>query len=99
MQVTFRSPLSESETTKDISGKNLAAGLQYGSTAGHEPLIEWCEGLQAYSHGRFKGEGWRLSIGAGSQDLLYKVRILPGRSFIGFLNHNKVVLLHVEVHV
>lgn len=51
----------------------LAAGLQYGSTAGYEPFVAWIESLQAYAHRRHKGEGWRVSVGSGAQDLLYKV--------------------------
>jgi len=38
-------------------------------------LQNWMYGLQALSHGRKKGEGWAINIGAGSQDLLYKVRL------------------------
>ena len=31
-------------------------------------------GLQERSHGRKSGEGWRLTIGNGSQDLIFKVK-------------------------
>ena len=51
----------------------MAAALQYGSTGGYEPLVAWIESLQTLTHGRTKGEGWAISIGSGSQDLLYKV--------------------------
>lgn len=50
-------------------------GLQYGDTAGIKPLREWLYGLQEFSHGRKEGEGWSVSVGSGSQDLIYKVRI------------------------
>lgn len=56
-----------------LSSEALADGLQYGITAGYKPLVDWLEGLQAYSHGRKSHEGWRLSMACGSQDALYKV--------------------------
>ena len=31
-------------------------------------------GLQEHSHGRKRSEGWRVTIGTGAQDLIYKVR-------------------------
>ena len=71
---TARSPVDPSqETTARIDGEDLAESLQYGATAGYEKLVEWLYGLQAKSHGRAKGEGWRISVGSGSQDLIYKV--------------------------
>ena len=80
-QVTVRVPheggslVSIPEERKlEISDSRMADALQYGPTSGYEPLIAWLEGLQARVHGRTKGEGWRISIGSGSQDLLYKVR-------------------------
>ncbi|KAH8112713.1 PLP-dependent transferase [Phellopilus nigrolimitatus] len=90
LQVTVRAPSwgtssTPEETTLDISKESLAAGLQYGSTAGLEPLVSWVEGLQEYSHGRKQGEGWRVSMGSGSQDLLYKAfhaLINPGDSLL-----------------
>lgn len=72
---TARSPADPSrETAATIDGEDLAECLQYGPTAGYKKLMEWLYGLQAKSHGREKGEGWRISIGSGSQDLIYKVR-------------------------
>jgi tryptophan aminotransferase len=63
------------EQSISLSGKDLAAGLQYAPTGGLPRLLKWFIGLQALSHGRKSGEGWSLSIGSGSQDLIYKVRI------------------------
>jgi tryptophan aminotransferase len=61
------------ETTVELPSEHLAAGLQYGPTSGFAPLIKWAQGLQEYEHGRNSGEGWRVSMGNGSQDLIYKV--------------------------
>lgn len=69
-------PPEEPGTPLTISSEALADGLQYGLTAGYGPLIEWLMGLQAYSHGRRDGEGWRISTSCGSQDALFKVRTL-----------------------
>ncbi|KAN0092921.1 Pyridoxal phosphate-dependent transferase [Tylopilus felleus] len=55
-----------------LTGKDLAAGLQYGPTAGLPRLNEWFVGLQERMHGRTSSEGWRLTIGNGSQDVIYK---------------------------
>ncbi|KAG6330493.1 hypothetical protein ID866_8597 [Astraeus odoratus] len=55
-----------------ISGSDLTNGLQYAATAGLPRLIDWFIGLQARSHGRNSVEGWRLSVGNGSQDLIWK---------------------------
>ncbi|EJD07066.1 PLP-dependent transferase [Fomitiporia mediterranea MF3/22] len=91
LQVTVRNPTDGSETKLDISGSDISAGLQYGSTAGYEPLVEWVEGLQAYSHRRMRDEGWRISIGSGSQDLLYK-------AFHALVNPGDCVLIETPVY-
>lgn len=68
------------ETSYSISGQGVSEALQYSATSGIPSLIEWVTGLQEISHSRKKGNGWRVSIGAGSQDLVYKVRLpLPQR--------------------
>ncbi|KZT23122.1 PLP-dependent transferase [Neolentinus lepideus HHB14362 ss-1] len=70
---TARSPTDPStETSLELDKNELAEALQYGPTGGEPSLVNWVFGLQEYSHGRKRGEGWRVSIGAGSQDLLYK---------------------------
>ncbi|KAL4068895.1 pyridoxal phosphate-dependent transferase [Scleroderma yunnanense] len=58
--------------TVSLSGPDLASGLQYGATAGLPRLIDWFVGLQERSHGRTHNEGWRLSVGTRSQDLIWK---------------------------
>ncbi|KAH0832991.1 pyridoxal phosphate-dependent transferase [Lanmaoa asiatica] len=55
-----------------ITSADLAAGLQYGPTAGLPRLNEWFVGLQERVHGRKRSEGWRLTIGNGSQDMIFK---------------------------
>lgn len=56
-----------------LTSADLAAGLQYGPTAGLPRLNEWFVGLQERVHGRHRSEGWRLTIGNGSQDVIFKV--------------------------
>lgn len=74
IQLTSVSPSDPSrEIITEIRGESLAEGLQYGPTAGLPALLEWIYGLQELEHGRKKGEGWRVSIGGGSQDVIYKV--------------------------
>ena len=71
---TAKSPSNHQEEVKlTLDGDNLAQGLQYGDTAGLKPLLDWIGGLQEVNHGRKRNEGWRISIGSGSQDLIYKV--------------------------
>ncbi|OJA19236.1 hypothetical protein AZE42_13310, partial [Rhizopogon vesiculosus] len=83
---TIASPTDPSqEQSISLSGKDLSVGLQYCDTAGIPRLIEWFMGLQERSHGRKSGEGWRLTIGAGSQDLIYKAvnaLVNPGDSVL-----------------
>lgn len=74
IQLKARSPTDPGqEITTELDGKTLAEGLQYGPTAGIPSLIDWVYGLQEREHGRKKGEGWRVSIGSGSQDVIFKV--------------------------
>ncbi|KAI0080929.1 PLP-dependent transferase [Panus rudis PR-1116 ss-1] len=73
LELTSRSPTEPGkESTLRIEGAELAEGLQYGPTPGIPSLIEWATGLQEHVHKRKKGEGWRLSIGSGSQHVIYK---------------------------
>lgn len=89
---TARSPINpKEETVLTIEGNDLAQGLQYGPTAGAKQLIDWIEGLQEFSHGRKKNEGWCISIGAGSQDLIFK-------AVIALVNPGDSVLLESPVY-
>ena len=65
----------------------MEQALQYGPTTGIPSLVSWLSGLQTVFHSRRagasvgkqgqygEGEGWRLVIGNGSQDVLYKVSL------------------------
>lgn len=69
-----RSPSKpDEEVTLNLTGEELAQGLQYGDTAGIKPLLDWLHGLQEIIHGRKRHDSWRISVGSGSQDLIYKV--------------------------
>ncbi|KAF8972143.1 PLP-dependent transferase [Flammula alnicola] len=75
----------DEETTLMVDGADLAQGLQYGDTAGLKQLLDWIFRLQELNHGRKKDEGWRISIGSGSQDLIFKAvacLVNPGDSVL-----------------
>ncbi|KAH9813006.1 pyridoxal phosphate-dependent transferase [Melampsora americana] len=52
----------------------LDAALQYANTSGIPALLSWFIGLQKLSHhrGDHKQEGWRCSVGTGSQELMHR---------------------------
>ncbi|KIL62387.1 hypothetical protein M378DRAFT_187325 [Amanita muscaria Koide BX008] len=60
------------EATLTIDGKDLAESLQYGPTDGIKGLLKWLYGLQERMHGRKGDDRWKISVGSGSQDLIYK---------------------------
>ncbi|ESK86892.1 kynurenine alpha-aminoadipate aminotransferase [Moniliophthora roreri MCA 2997] len=63
----------ETDFHVQIEPNDLAMALQYTDTKGIPGLIKWIDGLQEKMHNRkATGEGWRVSVGAGSQDLIYK---------------------------
>ncbi|CCL98644.1 uncharacterized protein FIBRA_00646 [Fibroporia radiculosa] len=72
LQFTMRDPSSAEDIKLELTEGELHQGLQYTPTNGFEELREWVFGLQAFQHDRQKGEGWTVSIGAGSQDLIFK---------------------------
>ncbi|KDQ52638.1 hypothetical protein JAAARDRAFT_39888 [Jaapia argillacea MUCL 33604] len=86
LQFTARSPTDPSQDISiKVTDEQLAEALQYGATSGNPSLVNWVYGLQEFSHGRKKGEGWRISIGSGSQDLIYKAvnaMVNPGDSVL-----------------
>ena len=72
-----RNPLhpdgAEEEYT--LSAEQLALALQYTDTAGIVPLNTWLTEFQAKEHGKEQDpKAWKLSVAAGSQDVIYKVR-------------------------
>ncbi|KAH6911527.1 TdiD protein [Coprinopsis sp. MPI-PUGE-AT-0042] len=69
------SPLDNNTPRTDnlvIEGEDLDAALQYSTTDGMKELKNWLTTLVKTVHGRSEDEGWRVSLGPGSQDLLYK---------------------------
>ncbi|KAE9406259.1 PLP-dependent transferase [Gymnopus androsaceus JB14] len=94
LSFTAKDPTSEtSETTITIPQDQLAPGLQYSDTAGIPDLLRWITGLQESVHGRKHDrngvgegvEGWRVSMGSGSQDLISKAvrtMVSPGDSVL-----------------
>ena len=75
LSFTSQDPYDPSkEIPIELTPEELDLGLQYSPTAGIPKLVEWLYKLQEFSHGRKQGEGWKLSVGNGSQDLIYKVR-------------------------
>ncbi|KAJ7683649.1 TdiD protein [Mycena rosella] len=81
----------EEDIALTLSGAELAAALQYGPTGGMAPLVDWLVELQHTVHGRTRGEGWTLSVGSGSQDLLSK-------AIIALLNPGDAVLVQSPVY-
>ncbi|KAL0564885.1 hypothetical protein V5O48_017148, partial [Marasmius crinis-equi] len=63
----------KSDVSVSITGPLLSQALQYGATPGINGLLSWFEKLQERVHGRKAvGEGWRISIGCGSRELVSK---------------------------
>lgn len=61
--------------TLTLDGTALETGLQYQATAGLGGLVKWLTELTEKRHLRKDDGNWRVSVGAGSQDLLHKVRL------------------------
>jgi len=74
VQFTIPCAGGSEETLLTVDDDLLSLGLQYAPTSGIQPMVEWLTEFQAQEHGRGKGEGWRVSVTAGSQDAIYKVR-------------------------
>ncbi|EIM91560.1 PLP-dependent transferase [Stereum hirsutum FP-91666 SS1] len=94
LSFTARAPPSPNANAQDtpkehsitLTADELNEGLQYGSTSGLEGINDWLTELQESEHGRKReGEGWRLSVTAGSQDGIYKAvmaLVNPGDSML-----------------
>jgi tryptophan aminotransferase len=65
---------SAEQTLLKVDDDLLAMGLQYAPTSGIPPMVEWLTDFQEEEHTRRRSEGWRISVTAGSQDAIYKVR-------------------------
>lgn len=74
LNFTVRSPTDPSQDVAlSLTGDELAVGLQYGATSGLERLDAWLFGLQEIAHKRMRSDGWKVNVGTGSQDLIFKV--------------------------
>ena len=92
ISINVRSPTSPSEevTLKiDSEGGRISEALQYGRTNGQADLSAWLLAMQKHYHGRSEHPSWKLSVGAGSQDLLYK-------AFLALSNPGDSVLIEVS---
>ncbi|KAJ7701228.1 pyridoxal phosphate-dependent transferase [Mycena rosella] len=55
-----------------LDGDILSEALQYGGTAGLARFIEWLEEFQTHVHKRVRDDTWSVTVGSGSQDLMFK---------------------------
>ncbi|KAI0719335.1 PLP-dependent transferase [Cerioporus squamosus] len=67
LQFTLRDPVTNEEVPVSLSDADLARSLQYSGSKGIPDLLDWLIGLQEFSHGRKRGEGWDLSFGTDLQ--------------------------------
>ncbi|TCD61660.1 hypothetical protein EIP91_008108 [Steccherinum ochraceum] len=92
LSFTAQDPVDPSkEIPIQLTPEELAVGLQYSPTIGIPELTDWLYQLQEASHGRKRGEGWTLSVGNGSQDLIYK-------AVTSFVNPGDSVLLETPLY-
>ncbi|KAG8756584.1 hypothetical protein FRC14_002926 [Serendipita sp. 396] len=91
--LTVQSPIDPSSSTQlTIDGEILEEALQYGPTQGLPQAHKWFVGLQEVAHNRpANGGEWGLSVGNGSQDLIYK-------AFSALLNPGDHVLVEAPVY-
>jgi DNA-binding transcriptional MocR family regulator len=76
VQFSVPHPDSSEQMLLKVDDDILSMGLQYAPTSGIPPMVEWLTNFQEQEHGRRRQEGWRISVAAGSQDAIYKVRPL-----------------------
>jgi tryptophan aminotransferase len=103
--MNVRSPAPPfAETAITIDDDRIEEALQYGHTSGHPDLVKFFTEMQTRFHGRKKNPSWRISVGAGSQDLLYKAfqtltdpgdTVLVEVSKIGF-EHPSILKMHTS---
>ncbi|EKM78973.1 hypothetical protein AGABI1DRAFT_75553 [Agaricus bisporus var. burnettii JB137-S8] len=79
------------EQSYSLTQEEIALGLQYSDTAGIKPLRDWLYGLQEFSHGRTREEGYSVMVGNGSQDLIYK-------AVVNLVNDGDSVLIESPVY-
>ncbi|KAI0090982.1 PLP-dependent transferase [Irpex rosettiformis] len=92
LSFTIRDPIDPAqETAVQLTQEELETALQYSAGQGILPLLEWAYGLQEITQNRKKGEGWKISFGNGSQDLIYK-------AVTALVNPGDSVLVEVPVY-
>ncbi|KAI1796868.1 PLP-dependent transferase [Ganoderma leucocontextum] len=91
LHFTLRDPVSNEEVPVALTEAELARSLQYSASKGIPELLDWLIGLQEYSHGRKRDEGWDLTFGTGSSDLIYK-------AVNALLNPGDVALIEAPVY-
>ncbi|KAM5532604.1 hypothetical protein V8D89_013730 [Ganoderma adspersum] len=91
LQFTLRDPISKEEVPIALTEAELTRSLQYSASKGIPELLDWLIGLQEHSHGRKRGEGWDLTFGTGSSDLIYK-------AVNALLNPGDVALIEAPVY-
>lgn len=82
VQITIPCPDGPEQMLLTVDNDLLSMGLQYAPTNGIPPMVEWLTEFQEQEHGRKSREGWRISVTAGSQDGIYKVRPVRACHFI-----------------
>ncbi|KAH7102888.1 TdiD protein [Auriculariales sp. MPI-PUGE-AT-0066] len=88
-----RNPLKDGkEESFNLTQEEVAVALQYNMIAGVPELVAWLADFQAHEHKRAKDSAvWRLSVGAGGQDMIYK-------AFLTLINHGDSVLVEAPVY-
>lgn len=85
LSVDILSPEGGEDTQITLTEAELHAALQYGITRGMPALVELLTDLQKHLHGGEDDGTWRLSIGPGTQDYLFKMLTAlldPGNSVL-----------------
>lgn len=96
MSLGVKSPAPSHSLTADVTeltlrDEDLTTALQYNLTAGVPELVGWVRNLMEEVHlglARVQGNdlSWRVSLGHGSQDLLYK-------AFCALLNPGDTIII------
>ncbi|KAJ7718459.1 pyridoxal phosphate-dependent transferase [Mycena metata] len=58
--------------TLTIEGEDLNEALQYGMTPGAPRLLDWLTNFQTHVHKRVQDGSWKVNVGSGSQELIYR---------------------------
>ncbi|KAJ6583625.1 pyridoxal phosphate-dependent transferase [Mycena vulgaris] len=70
-------PTGEDDSfTLTLEGDVLNEAFQYGGTAGVPRFLDWLEAFQTHVHKRVQDGTWTVSVGSGSQDLMYKASLI-----------------------